>query len=260
MIDDSDDLGKQIEDAERLIGEVKKETDEALEPFVPVEPLNVQEPVIEEPELEDENVKLVRKVQTLESELTGKMSKIDEALEFLKNRIIENQKEPELTLEPEEELPDDATPYEINEYLKKERARILDALEQRDVLKARKAEEEKNSYSKKYAEMIGTLNQDITPEVFKAMTDTKDITYNKVITGDPEKDFYINYRNATENIHSRENKKVVYGKASNVPTGVNVPNSTIVSGKSFDRSKLSPLEQEVARMLSDEDLSSLSVN
>ena len=109
MIDDSDDLGKQIEDAERLIGEVKKEPDAALEPFVPVEPLNVQEPVIEEPELEDENVKLVRKVQALESELTGKMSKIDEALLFLKNKIVENQKDPELTLEPEEELPDDAT-------------------------------------------------------------------------------------------------------------------------------------------------------
>ena len=208
--------------------------------------------------VEDEGILLSKRVQLLESELTGKLSKINETLELLRGQIT---KSPEEELH-EEELPDDATPYEISEYIKKERVRILNEVDKRQEQKTKELSSVKENYSKKYGEMINTLKKEITPEVYTAMTDTKDITYNQVITGDPERDFYINYRNATESIasNSKKIKSVVYGKQSKVPNGVNIPGSIVSEKKSFDRSQLSTQEQDIARMFSDEELVSMGIN
>jgi hypothetical protein len=257
---DDDNFVKQIEDAERILveNEIKKEDDTALEPFKSTEIETEQEPVVEEqvvsdPIVEDEGILLNKRVQFLESELTLKLNKIDEALELLKSKPVEAVSDEYV----EEGLPDDATPYEISEYIKAERVKILAEVEKRQEQKT----SQRDIYSKKYAELIGTLSPEKTPEIYKAMTDTKDITYNSIISGDPEKDFLINYRRANEEISAKKEKNVVYGKQPRVPTGINIPNSTAgTSTKTFDRSKLSPMEADIARMFSDDDLSSMSIN
>ena len=107
-----------------------------------------------------------------------------------------------------------------------------------------------------------TLDSEEDSEIFKLMTDTKDLTYNQVIKGDAKEDFVINYRNATKAILNKVKPakvSTVHGKPSPIPTGVNVPSAAVVTSKTYDRSKLSPLEADVAKLFNDEQLASLGI-
>jgi hypothetical protein len=259
------DLKKQISDAEKLLSETKETpvVDEQVVAPVVEESVSEAEPVAEpEPVVEPEEVthgersRLGRKVKRLEDTLTD----IKGSLDFLRERSTQPAQP---VVEEEIELPENPTAEEIKDFVRKDRERLIKNLESKDTEKARAAQSERQKYAKEYAKMVeDTLDPDDDAEIFKLMTDTKDLTYNQVIKGDAKEDFLLNYRNATKAVLNKVKPakvSTVHGKPPKVPTGVNVPSSTVVSPKTFDRSKLSPLEADVAKMFNDEELASLGI-
>ena len=255
------DLEKSIQDAEKLLTETKepKVVDEQV--IAPVVE-EVVEPVVEEPVAEPEEVthseksRLGRKVKRLEDTL----SDIKGSLDILRERSTQPAQP---VVEEEIELPENPTAEEIKEFVRKDRERLIKNLESKDTEKARAAQSERQKYAKEYARLVEeTLDPDDDAEIYKLMTDTKDLTYNQVIKKEPKEDFLLNYRNATKAVLSKVKPakvSTVHGKVSKVPTGVNVPSSAVVAPKTFDRSKLSPLEADVAKMFNDEELASLGI-
>ena len=259
------DLDKQISDAEKLLSETKepKVVDEqVIAPVVEEVVEEVEEPVAEPEPVEPEEVthseksRLGRKVKRLEDTLTD----IKGSLDFLRERSTQPAQP---VVEAEIELPENPTAEEIKDFVRKDRERLIKNLESKDSEKARAAQESRQKYAKEYAKMVeDTLDPDDDAEIFKLMTDTKDLTYNQVIKGDAKEDFLLNYRNATKSVLNKVKPakvSTVHGKVSKVPTGVNVPSSPVVAPKTFDRSKLSPLEADVAKMFNDEELASLGI-
>jgi hypothetical protein len=257
------DLEKQISDAERLLTETKVPVEpEKVEtppaeaaPVVPVEEIAETPPVVEEIE-HGEKSRLGRKVKRLEDTLTD----IKSTLDFIRERSTQTAQP---VVEPEPELPENPTAEEIKEFVKKDRDRFVQRLESNHAAKTKEVQDAKERYAKDYTRLVEeTLDSEEDSEIFKLMTDTKDLTYNQVIKGDAKEDFVINYRNATKAILNKVKPakvSTVHGKPSPIPTGVNVPSAAVVTSKTYDRSKLSPLEADVAKLFNDEQLASLGI-
>ena len=190
------------------------------------------------------------------------MGEIKSSLDFLKERTSV-QTTTQAQVEEEPELPENPTAEEIKEYVKKDRERVLKSVEQKQAERASKANESQRKYATEYARLVEeALDPDDDAEVYKMITDAKDLTYNQVYKGDPKEDFIINYRNATKALLTKtKTPKVstVHGKKPTVPTGVNVPGTTKVEAKLFDRSKLSPAEAEAAKMFTDDELAAMNI-
>jgi hypothetical protein len=96
------------------------------------------------------------------------------------------------------------------------------------------------------------------PELYALLTDTKDLTYNSVLSNfeDPHKDFLTNLRNAQAHLEGKAKPKVnVRGTPVKVAAGTNTGASstkTEVTDASIVGylSTLSPEEQQAAKMFS----------
>ena len=267
-MEDAENLEKELRDAERLLNGIEEEvksttTEEAVEKTE--EAITTEEtPTLKTDEEKEEELipqgeksRLGRKVKRLESTL----EEIKSSLDFLKERSTTTVK-----TEAEEEdldLPEGATSEEIKEYIKKDRDRLLKSLEQKESQKTKEQQEQTKKYAKEYTRMVDEmLDPEEDAEVFALMTDTKDLTFNKIYKGDPKEDFLINYRAATKSIMNKSKPAVrttVAGKPSQIPTGVNVPGRTRPAAKMVDTSKWSAEERELASHFSADELAEMGI-
>lgn len=267
MADEADSLEKQLQDAERILNETESEVKSAAKTEEVVATPEVKTEVITEviPEKKDdeeeghsEKSRLGRKVKRLEETLTD----IRSSLDFIKERTTTPQVQ-SLPIDEDDELPDGATSEEIKDFVKKRETRLLKALEQRESDKERDAREKKTSYAKEYAKTLESMvDPEEDEEIFKLLTDTKDLTYNQVYRGNPVEDFLINYRGATKAVLRKATpgtKTTVANKPSAIPTGVNVPGGTKPATKVIDTSKWSRDEQELAKMFSSDELAEMGI-
>jgi len=269
-MDDAANLDALVVDAERLLSETEQEVKEVKEE------VHEEEPVVVEPEpeapIEEEEViphgersRLGRKMKRLEDTI----SEIKSSLDFLKERTISTH-----VATPQEEfpeLPENPTAEEIKEYMDKREARVVKTIQQQTAEQAQKADKAKKEYAQEYARLMkDTLDLDfddsgklIVPEdakdVYALLADEKDITYNQVYKGDPKEDFLINYRNATRAVATKNRPTKPAPTRGVKPGSVNVPNTSTPAPKFVDRSKLSPEEQAVAKMFSDEELAEMGI-
>jgi hypothetical protein len=271
---DNIDLEKQISDAERLLGETKEEiatTEETTETTETTESTGTTEstetetteetqdttteaetdPDEEEKLSHGEKSRLGRKVKRLETTLT----EISESLKVLRERNTAPAKTEED--EPEPVLPEDPTTDELRDYLAQRDKWLLKQVRKEQTRESQQRQEASQKYAQEYASMIAEhLDPDEDVELYKLMTDEKDITYNRVHKGDAKEDFLINHRNATRSLLKKPTKPTVPVKGAKPPGKVNVPSST-VAAKTFDRAQLNPMEQQVAKMFSDEELAEI---
>ena len=202
-----------------------------------------------------EKSRLGRKLKRLEEEQGKKLSSIEETLKVLSERILTPKQE----VEEELELPENPTAEEIKEFVKRDRERLLRDVEKRETEKSKQAQSETDKYSREYVKMIEDMLDPVEDaEIYKLMTDTKDLTYNQVYKRDAKEDFLINYRNATKAIltQSKTRKVISQGKAA---PGVNVPGATKTEIKKVDTSKWSQQEQDMAKLLGDEALAEMGI-
>jgi hypothetical protein len=198
-----------------------------------------------------EKSRLGRKVKRLEDTL----GEIKGSLDFLKERSQVAAPE----VEEELALPENPTAEEIRDFVKQDRARLLKDIEKQGAAKSKQEQESNQKYGMEYAKMVeDMLDPEEDAEVYKLMTDTKDLTYNQVYKRDAKEDFLINYRNATKSILRKQKpaKVVSLGKPAG---GVNVPGATKVEAKKADTSKWSGPEQDMARLLGEDALAEMGI-
>jgi hypothetical protein len=267
-MEEADNLEKEIQDAEKLLDgatqEIKATEAEVKTEVKAEETTSTEQATPETNEEEDviphgERSRLGRKVKRLEDTL----SEIKSSLDFLKEKTV-----PQQAQEPEEEeidLPEGATSEEIKEFIRKREDRLLTKIESKTVAQSKQIGEKKQKYSKEYTRMVeDMLDPDEDADIYKLMTDTKDLTFNQVHSGfeDAKNDFLINYRAATKSVLNKAKpvtKTTVANKPSQIPTGVNVPSGTKLPSKVVDISKWSVEEQNLAKNFSAEELASMGI-
>jgi hypothetical protein len=256
---EADNLEQELKNAESILEETTAEVTETVES---TETTTETEGEVVSPSKEDEEhgekSRLGRKVKRLEETI----SKIGSSLDFIKEKITAKQ----AVVEDEEPyLPEGATSEEIKDFIKKDRERLLKQLETKEVEKSQAQSNQRQKYVTEYSKMVeDMLDPDEDAEIFKLMTDTKDLTFNQVHSGfsDAKQDFLINYRAATKAVLNKVKpvtKTTVSNKTSKIPNGVNVPGGTKQSVKAVDTSKWSAEEQELAKMFSAEELSGMGI-
>jgi hypothetical protein len=257
---------KAIQDAERLLQdaeEPKKEESTTTEKPVETQAETILETAETKVEAEEEDItphgeksRLGRRVKRIEQESAKKLTAIEETLNLLKERILVTPQEKEEELE----LPENPTAEEIRDFVRKDRERLKKELSSEITAKETTAKEADAKYGREYAKMVEEmLDPEEDAEIYKLMTDLKDLTYNQVYKKDAKEDFLINYRNATKAIlnKTKPGKVISLGKKA---SGVNVPNNTVVKGKAVDTSKWSVQEQQMAELLGDETLSEMGIS
>ena len=264
-LDDIKNAENLLNDTEEVVvekTEVVAEKEEAVKPAETAPATEAKEEVIDEdlPQGTKSHIGRIvaRQIKERTKPLETTLSKIEETLNFLKERNTVVQTE-----EPEPELPENPTAEEIRDFVKQDRERLLKNIEKQNAAKVNQEEAQKRNYATEYKKMIEeTLDPDEDSEVYKLMTDTKDITYNQVYKWDAKEDFLINFRNATKSILNKTKTpipSVVHGKAPKVPTGVNVPGATKVAVKQVDTSNWSSEEKQLAAMFNAEELAKMSI-
>lgn len=248
MLPEAENVEAQLNDATALL-----ETEEPLtteEPEKKATDIVVTEPTPPKDEDQSEKSRLGRKVKRLEStldEIRSTLSTIAERT-AVSSQVVE---------EPEPELPENATSDEIRAWATKREERLLRKVEKKEEEKRTAARLAQQNYGREYVKAIEeTVNEEDDPELYSLLTDTKDLTYNQVHTGNPTKDFAINLKKATDSLRNKKPKPNVHGKPTKVATGANIPNNTPPK-KTYDRTKLDPLEQQAAKLFSDEELASI---
>lgn len=275
----ADEAAENIESLEKQLSDAEKLLDEKVTPSTATEVITeVTPPVVEttteeakpdetppvktgeeEDPLHGEKSRFGRKIKRLEDKLESTLADLKASLDFIKERTITPQAQ---TIEEEDtDLPEGATSEEIKEFVTKREARLLRTLEQRESDKERSAREKKQNYSKEYVKTLESMvDPDEDEEVYKLLTDTKDLTYNQVYKGNAVEDFLINYRAATKAVMNKSQpvtRTTVANKPSQIPAGVNVPGGTKPAAKVVDMSKYSKDEQDLAKAFSADELAEL---
>ena len=293
MTDAADNLGiseQEILDAERMFGEpevkeeVKEEVTQEAQPEVKVEEkqeveTGVQnEPVApkEDTDTEDdadhgEKSRLGRRLKRVETTFSQQFQELKDSLDFLKQKTLERDQVKEIQ-ELEEQLPalsEYPTGDEIREYQDARERLMLKKIEAKTQPTAPVVDTvARQKYESEYIGLLKGLDPEDESDalLLKMLTDTKDLTYNSVHSNfkDAQKDFMINYRNATKALlikkEGKEGKPLpIHGKPPKVPTGVNVPGSQTSTVHKVDRSKLDPLSKEAAEMFTDEELAAMGI-
>ena len=236
-----------VDDAARLLRGGDLPVGETTTPTTEVPP-------VDDAKIHSEKSREGRQVKRLNAELAEMKRQQEEILELLRQK---NQTE----VQEEEDTPlgEYATPQEIEERFNKKLEKRLQSLSQKQADEANEAKRKSQEYGKKYTSLVDSeLDPEGDADIYALLTDTKDTTYNKIITGDPDKDFAINLKNATRAVLAKQGatrKPTVYGKSNGVVPGVNVP--TPPKGSSsvpFDRSKLSQSDRDLMSAFTDDEL------
>jgi predicted metal-dependent hydrolase len=280
MENEADNFDKDIKDAENLLNDTKEvvvEKTEEVQEIVAekVEAVKIAETEVKTTEIVPEEVKeddLPQGVRShigriikrqLKDENKGILNEIAEMKTLLKERITVPQVFEEMPV-----LPENPTAEEVTEFVEAREKILLKNIERQKTVTVNQEHEKKRIYASDYQKMIEeTLDPDEDAEVYKLMTDTKDITYNQAFSlesgkYDAKQDFLINFRNATKSILNKTKtpvQSVVHGKKPNVPTGVNVPGATKVAVKQVDTSKWSPEEQQLAGIFTADELANMGI-
>jgi hypothetical protein len=267
-MNDAASLERQIQDAERMIGETSTELAGVAdgEDASIVEPGagEVIAPVMQEADEGEivphsEKSRLGRKVKHLESTL----SEIKDTLDILRDTVSNQVRtQPIHAEEQEPDLPDGATSEEIKQYVKDREEYLLRRLEQKQREKEVETDKKLKEYAKVYAKFVSDIDLEEEGEIYKMLTDTKDLTYNCIHTGDPREDFLINYRAASKAVIAKTRtgapKITVANKSGQIPSGVILPSTTTKQvAKKIDMSKWSKDERELASLFSEDELASM---
>jgi hypothetical protein len=267
--DNLSELERDILDAENIleekeVKEVKEEHEEVNESEEP--PKKVEEKIedkVDGVDEERENQKLksqfgriakrhMKEVSIeIDNKLSKVLSKIDERLESFGKKSVEE----------EEELPDDATPEDLRNYLKKQKEKIVS--EVRNEVNNKKTKEvedvegKKSTYRNQYQDLLEDMldpEDDDDKEVYALMTKVGPngvaTDFNSVHSNfeDARNDFLINYRSATKSVLNSSKKKVrttVVNKQQKIPSGVNIPGNQ--KAKVVDTTNWAKEEREMVR-------------
>lgn len=203
-----------------------------------------------------EKSRLGRKVKRLETEFNSKLDK-----------ILERLSTPAKPADAAVPAPDDD--FELSEYptadeLKRFKAHTIqkakEAAKQAVSEVQTESQQAAQQYEQTYIKLMEDMtaaddeNDDVSGEIKKLLIG-EDKHFNMKHTGDPTRDFLINYRNATDFLLRKGKAKApnVHGKEPKVPIGVNVP-KTVQKVVVFDRSKMDPVERELAQGFTDQQL------
>ena len=256
-------LSETKEEVQKCAEEVvKKVTDEVMEEVNTEVNKGTENTEVKETELDQGTKSHIGRI--VARQIKEKTKPLEEMLERIENSLKTVTERKEVVVDdPEPELPENPTADEVKLYVQQREERLVKSLERKQTSKLTDEQEKQRKYGMEYSKLLKDLdpeNSTVDEQVLTLMTDTKDLTYNQVIKGDPKEDFLINYRNAVNSVINKTKvipRKTVIGDGK-AAVGVNVPNTT-VSKKVIDRSKLSPMEQQVARLLSDDDLAGIGI-
>lgn len=218
------------------------------------------EPVDDEPH--GEKSRLGRKVKRLEG-IIETVNQTNVELQTTLKALVETLQRGGTQPQPGEidEIPEFATNEELVAYIDKRAAKIVEkTLTGREA----QAQAKEKEYSDNYLRLLTKAvehpedEEDEQAEIIYELMTKPDSPYNVKHTGDASQDFIINYRAATKHLLTKgqEKKPNLHNKKPDVPTGVTVP-STAPKVIVFDRSKLSPAEQELAKGFKDEELAKM---
>ena len=199
-----------------------------------------------------EKSRLGRKYKRLEKDLTSFRHEVIGKIDQLIDARTAAQ---EVDEDPEPPLSDIPTADEVREHSK-----WAIRQGQRTLRSETKQESEKRQiYGKEYARLIRDyVDEDEDPDLFKLLTDRKDLSFNSRLSDDPKEDFLANYRNATTHLQ-KSSKANVRGKETEVAIGANKGETNITrkkgaGGAHFDLSTLSVEEQQAAKLFSQDEL------
>jgi hypothetical protein len=205
---------------------------------------------------------VARQVKERTKPIEDMLAEIKGSIDFIKGQKVE----PVISVKEEDEvvLSEYPTAEEIKAYNEQERKKTLSLIDQREAEKSNKQKADSEKYVKEYARL---LKESVDPEedadLYKLLTDEKDLTYNQVYKNDPKEDFLINFRAANKSIRNKANgtvtKTTVANKTSGIPTGVNIPSNAKAATKIVDTSKWSMEEQQLAAHFSAEELAELDI-
>jgi hypothetical protein len=261
-----ENLERQLNDATRMLAEAETVVEEPAVVETVVEPVAKEEPL--KPDEEEvphgEKSRLGRKVKRLEDTL----DQIKSSLDFLKERTVQPVQH---QAAPEPELPDDATPEEIRDYIKQREDLLIAKVEARQNERTQKSQDAVNQYVRKYSQLVKKTLDEEDPEeseIFNLMTAEgeggKATEYNRSYSNfqDPEEDFRINFKAATRAIINKTKpltKTTVHNAPSKIPTGVNVPGNGKPPARAVDISSWSAEEQSLAKHFSGDELANMGI-
>ena len=239
-----------IADAEALL----RGMDAQAEPEIPVETATeIVAPVALETHVEEiehgEKSKEGRQVKRLRVELAEMKSLLREAL-------AKTNASPQVASDdPEPELSEIPTAEEVRAHSQW----TVRQIQQVTTAKADNETAKKKRYGEQYTQTLKDyVDVEEEPELFALLTDTRDLTYNSVLSNfeDPHKDFLTNLRNAQAHLEGKTKPRInVRGAETVVPKGTNTGASTTkVAGADVDVSGWSVEEQQVAKMFTPEEL------